>query len=305
MSQLRIVRSFGLLLFVTLSAIVAVVCGFYDGSFRKNPWDLYGQCDHGYGDGNGLFYSSSQAAALLSIQHGIRPSSILASKVFECKPYGAFDSADNIPCPSAAFTFCFSHLNDGLANAIKMGVVEARPNNDPNTKYTGCQSSSQTQKKLTLFRETGIDPMSISGLFTISCANATSPGKCKARKIRCPGDNLHPFAYCVSTDNDGLGNAVILGVITANGPGDPYGLVGNCAYKQNNGYRRKSQIVTDAGKSLEKVYAIFVNTCGCCYTGTPPGVRLGGVQYCFGTYCVLYHGPNNEQIDLSVVEYHG
>jgi hypothetical protein len=108
----------------------------------------------------------------------------------------------------------------------------------------------------------------IKGLITLACGTATAPSAVAPSLVACPPipgsypGTSYPIAQCIGTPNDGLGNTVTLGVLRADGAGDPYAFYGTCWSGATAGaYRSKADVVTDAGLALDDLRSIDIFNC--------------------------------------------
>ena len=192
---------------------------------------------------------------------------VLAIEVLRCAPYSG-GGLSKVDCESnhgngVPYAYCVRALNDGLGNDITLGVLKRDAISDANGLYTGCPAGASSQSKLDLVKAAGIDPRRLSGLVTISCtAAAAGSAAALPGPVACPHEP-QPYNRCIGTTNDGHGNAVTLGLVHANGPGDPNGLYGECDTSPpvRPGLLYKSDIVAAAGKSLANVRSIDLEYC--------------------------------------------
>lgn len=223
-----------------------------------DPDALYGRCDH-----VGTSALASRIGAVYA--EGETLANVLAITVLACGsgPGGS----GKVPCPPGSpYAYCLASSNDGVGNKYLFGVLRVAPGNDPNLPYTGCPASAQPKPKLRLLRLAGRDPRRINGIVTLSCQAATAPGLAPTTVAQCPA-GPHPYAYCLQTANDGYGNAVRIGVVAANGAGDPYGLYGECdtgfqSYGFPWGFGRKSDLVRAVGRSVDNLRSMDILSCG-------------------------------------------
>lgn len=225
-----------------------------------DPDALYGYCDPGR-------IGSAIGAKLGHLyQVGETLANVIAIQVISCKPFGGGGGTSKVACPPGIpYAYCVANDNDGIGNAIHFGVLKVDAATDPNARYTGCPASAQTRSKLAIVRLARRDPLNINGIVTLSCSAATSPGPASVSTVDCPA-KPHPYAYCLRASNDGAGNDVTVGVVAANGPGDPYALYGECNtlfadFGIQPGLRRKSSLVTDVGRSVRSLRSIDLMGC--------------------------------------------
>lgn len=218
-----------------------------------DPFQIYGKCYEG-----AVFRSKHQVL----IEAGKTWKDVLAIKVLSCEAFIGGGGSTVVPCPRgtpAYYAYCVSNPNDGAGNFFVHGIVERNTITDPNASYTGCPGGATVQSKLPLVENFGIDPRLINGIVTLRCAAANGPAGTK--RVPCPPSS--PFSLCLRNQDDGLGNSVMLGVIAANGAGDPYGLYGNCTSggEGTPGFRAKADILTDLGIPLDNIRSVDLTVC--------------------------------------------
>lgn len=220
----------------------------------SDPAALYGYCDT---QGSGL---GGRVQPIKRV--GGTLTNVLAVTVLECKPATGGGGNVKVPCPSGTpYAFCIRNDNDGIGNYFRFGVLKVDGKTNPYGNYRGCPAGVATKPRMNLLLKAGKDPRLVSGIVTLECAAGGGPVGVSV--VDCPvGPN--PYAYCLGTGNDGNGTAVKVGVVAANGPGDPYGLYGECgtaAEGVSAGFQRKSSIVQSVVGSLANVGAIYLPTC--------------------------------------------
>ncbi|WP_394808241.1 hypothetical protein [Nitrosomonas sp.] len=132
---------------------------------------------------------------------------------------------EKVSCPAdSLYAYCINTGNDGIGQDVSLGVLKFDAKTDPNGLYTSCPSGAQLKTKLSLI---GGDRRLIKGIVTLACDSSTAASKTKPERIACP-DGPTPYDFCLSTANDGFGNAITIGVVKAQDPGDPYGMYGQC-----------------------------------------------------------------------------
>lgn len=220
-----------------------------------DPWGQYGPCEAGAAIGN---------KHVQVLEAGISMDGVLAIVVLECGGFFGGGPSQVLCPPGSPYAACMENGNDGLANAVRLGVMRTSAATSPNATATGCPSGTSKPKLATL-RSSGRDPRVVTGLVTLSCEAATVPAREPAREIACPA-RPHPYTYCLGTGNDGSGHAITLGVLTAQGAGDPHTLYGEChtafaAYGVKPGFSRKETLVTSVRRSMKNVRAIDMISC--------------------------------------------
>jgi hypothetical protein len=197
---------------------------------------------------------------------------VLAITVLDCHPYyeSPYPWGNNIvACPNGSpYAYCYANGNDGAGNGILLGVLKR--GQKTNHAVAACPGG---QTKVGLLIRAGEDPRLISGIVTISCGSAA--GSQAMTRVDCP-DGPSPYAYCLG-GRDGAGHAVTLGVVAANGPGDPYGLYGECSdpsYGIQDGFVSKIDLVKAVASSQLKVQAIDLVGCGA-PMGVPATLQKG------------------------------
>jgi hypothetical protein len=225
-----------------------------DWNNSPDPNAIYGGCLPG---GSALASKAGLVAGA-----GVSLGSVLAITVLDCQPFGSGPYPTPqavVPCPAGSpYAVCVGNNNDGLGNAVLMGVLKRNTVTGPYQRPTGCPN--QSTSKMDLLLRAGEDPRLINGIVTLNCGPAS--GSTAIERVPCP-DGPDPYAYCLATGNDGRGNAVTLGVVAANGPADRYGLYGECNnIITQNGFLPKSSLVIKAGQSLNGVTGIELIGCG-------------------------------------------
>jgi len=203
------------------------------------PNAYYGGCSAGPADGNKF--------GILSAAHLTQLNGLLAVSVLQCDSFGG-GPYGLVPCPAGSpFQQCVNWPNDGVGNHVLLGVLRPGASTDPNANYTGCPAGHQTRPKIDLLEEAGRDPRVINGIVTISCQAFDGAGGSKV--VACP-TNPTLYIYCIENHNDGQANHVLLGVVGANGNGDPFALYGECGSAGQGiaaGFRPKSALLLDIG----------------------------------------------------------
>lgn len=212
------------------------------------PTALYGGCLSG---SSGLGSKPSHLD-----QAGLTLQDVLAVTVLRCEPYGSFgtDGSKAVACPGGSpYASCIENGNDGLGNAVLFGVLKRNP-----TTSAYAQACAGGPTKVDLLIRAGQDPRLINGIVTIACQPAS--GATGVGKVKCAA-GPSPYAYCLRSKNDGSGHDVTLGVVAANGPGDPYGLYGECHAATSQGFLPKIQLVEKTGGAPDKVQGIDLIVC--------------------------------------------
>lgn len=184
---------------------------------------------------------------------------VIAIQVIACRPYGG-GSLAKVDCAASGgggvpYAFCARTRNDGAGNDITIGVLRRDAVTDANGAYTGCPGGLTPGPKLDVVIAAGVDPRRLNGVVTLACGPATAPEQSAPAEVACPPEP-HPYAGCIATPNDGRGNAVTLGLLRADGPGDPYGLFGECDGKSTGirpGFLYKVDALVQAGRSPASV----------------------------------------------------
>lgn len=227
----------------------------------NNSWDPnspYGFCDPG-GSALGM-----KTGPLLAV--GETLTDVLAITVLDCRPFSGGATA-KVPCPTGSpYAYCTRTGNDGLGNDISLGVLKRNATTDPNGLYTGCPAGANLQSKVRLVTLANRDPRLIKGIVTLTCDPATKPSLTKPTLVTCPAGPDPYGKYCLRTPNDGFGNSVTIGVVTANGAGDAYALYGECntifsSVGMKSGFQAKSTLVTSVGRSMTNVRSIDLLGC--------------------------------------------
>lgn len=221
---------------------------------------LYGFCLSG-GIGSGLGMKANHVFGV-----GETLTEVLAITVLNCQPFTGGGPALKVPCPAGSpYAYCVNNDNDGAGNDITLGILKRNQTTGPTTNYSGCPAGSRLASKFRILKLAGRDPRLVKGLVTLSCAAATQPRQTKPTVVPCPA-GPHPYGYCLSTPNDGYGNAITLGVVTVDDAGDPYGLYGECIttlsqYNIKSGFTPKISLVTAVGRTLDNVRTIDMLAC--------------------------------------------
>lgn len=268
-----------------------------------DPVALYGHCGE----------ASSMSSKLDNLRFiGETVNDVLAIKVLNCNGFSSEGVAGKVACPAGSpYDYCFAFSNDGRGNSVKFGVLKAGSRTDPNGLYEGCPNGAALQPKIDLVRPAGKDPRTLTGIVTVSCSAATAARASSAREKSCPGDD-HPYSFCISTPNDGHGNAVTLGVLHYRGTGDAYGLYGECDQQIQPGFQSKASVLPLVGKSMQDVRLIDMLSCAVPwgYGDFPPGLHVGA---CVGNqwvnpavaprydYCIWGTDARNAGIVMGVV----
>jgi len=222
-----------------------------------DPNALYGFCSPG---GSGL---GSKPGVLFGI--GETLTNVLAVTVLDCRPFTGGGTA-KVNCPAGSpYAYCTSTGNDGLGNKIELGILKLDATTNPTGLYTGCPGGAQLKSKLRLATLGKAGPRRIKGIVTLACGPATQPSLTNPTVVNCPA-GPNPYGTCLSTPNDGFGNAVTIGVVTVREAGDPYDLYGQCntqypSFGIQPGFKSKSTLVTAVGRSLANVRSIDILTC--------------------------------------------
>jgi hypothetical protein len=225
-----------------------------------DPDALYGYCDPG-GIGSAI---GAKLGHLY--QAGETLANVIAIQVLSCKPFTGGGGTSKVACPPGTpYAYCVANDNDGIGNAIYFGILKVDATTDPTARYTGCPAGAQLRSKLDIVRLARRDPLRINGIVTLSCRATATPGPASVSTVDCPA-KPHPYAYCLRASNDGSGNDVTVGVVAANGPGDPYALYGECNtlfadFGIEPGLRHKSRLVTDVGRSIRSLRSIDLLGC--------------------------------------------
>jgi hypothetical protein len=128
-----------------------------------------------------------------------------------------------------------------------------------------------------------------NGLVTVSCAAATG-ARTQASKGGCPAHS--PFAYCVSTPNDGHGNAVTIGAVGTAGSGDPQGLYGRCDSGVGQDFVSKLSLLARLGKPTQNVRTVDLLNCQ-----IPGGYGFGFPKHLVAGACADSQWVNGEVRD--------
>lgn len=191
---------------------------------------------------------------------------VLALQVLHCRqwtggPNGKV-ACDSLNAGGVPYAYCARFYNDGAGNDIAIGVLRRTAVTDALGLYTGCPKNQSPQSKLALARAAGVDPRSVGGIVTLGCGPSAGAPEQTPVRVACPAEP-HPYSQCIGTRNDGHGNAVILGIVASNGPGDPNALYGECnsATDIQPGFLYKADALREAGVSTQNVRSADVVAC--------------------------------------------
>lgn len=224
----------------------------------SDPNALYGKCRS---EGSGM-----RAKYNHIVDVGESLVDVLAITVLNCSAFSGGGS-QKVSCPAGSpYAYCTRTGNDGLGNDITLGVTKLDARTDPNGVYTGCRDGARLQSKLGLITWAGGDPRLVKGIVTLACSMAKKHKATKPVPVACPAGPDPYGNYCLSTPNDGFGNAVTIGVIAAKEAGDPYGLYGECHIPLASegirpGFLAKASLVTRVGRSMATVRSIDMINC--------------------------------------------
>lgn len=216
-----------------------------------DPDALYGHC-------SATSSMGSKSAQLTYV--GEPMTGVLAIRVLKCNAWGTEGGWSKAACPEAGvYDFCMSAGNDGRGNSVTLGVLKATARTDASAGYEGCPAGATTAPRYRLVQAAGRDPRTLNGIVTLSCGPATVAGRQRPRLVECPVDS--PYDYCLSTGNDGLGNAVTIGALRTHSSGDPNGLYGECDQQIAPGFATKLSLVAALGQPVDRVRSIDVLGC--------------------------------------------
>jgi len=267
---------------------------------QRTDWNKSPAPDAPYGGCN-------PAGSGFADKRGVLPSTVqtwgvLAITVLDCRGFDGGGGTNEVACPSGSpYAVCVANHNDGIGNAFLFGVLKRST-----TTYANSPTCPGGPNKLDLLIRAGEDPRLVNGIVTLNCGSAS--GTEAVTRVACPA-GPSPYAYCLSTQNDGGGHSVTLGIVAANGPGDPYGLYGECDpvfYSIQNGFRPKIMLVRDAGGEVRKVQAIEILVCN-----EPFGIGAGfplrrmscdsPSQAARYDYCIKGEDPNGNGVAAGVI----
>jgi len=224
-----------------------------------DPYELYGGCTETAEFGGKQFHVYAVGRTL---------DRVLAITVLECTDFTGGGPTRIIPCPAGSpYAYCLFNDNDGAGNLFRMGILREDHVTRPNAPYSGCPAGARLRPKTSVVAAAGRELRLVKGIVTLSCRQAD--GGSGARIVACP-QGPSPYTYCVQTHNDGSGNAVLLGVVTTSGAGDPYGLYGQCHPGAQPGYQAKVNILRDTG--ISRVNVRSIDLIGCFGPGTSPDI---------------------------------
>ena len=258
------IRQLRMALLVASWAATGAAMAQFDNRSRLNaspdPWSDEGLCYDGP--------SAIGPKWVLPYTVGETATDVLALQELVCKHYAGGSGAQKVDCANypaggVPYAYCVRTPNDGLGNEVTIGVLKRDATTEVNGTYTGCPPGANLRPKLEVARAAGIDPRKINAIVTISCTSATTASKAKPTDTACAAGR-NPYAKCVSTANDGNRNAVTLGVVRANGPGDPYALFGECDGWMRSvtpGFTVKADVLSLVGKTVDNIRTMDVTYC--------------------------------------------
>ncbi len=253
-------------------------------------------------DPNGIYWCGDayRAKSDLVYEVGKIPVNVNGIVVLKCHGADGGGGTKIVSCPAGSpYSYCLRNDNDGSGNHVELGVFELNTTTDPNAQYGGCASGSGYRTKSSVILEARDTLRDINGIVVTKCKKADGPKGTK--KVPCSGKNGF-YAACYKNSNDGAGNHVELGLINSYGLPDAIGQYGGVG--PGTGYRSKSVLVTEVGKSLDKVLSIVP-------IRGRSGYGSGGTQVvdCNGypnypyTYCLMNtNDPAGNEIGVGVIE---
>lgn len=258
MAPVRIVLA-ALLFTVGLALSGGAQAQYSPARFANSWWNLSSDPDALYGH---CGYQSSMGSKRGQLPYvGESVNDVLAIRVLLCKQWTFGPGWHKVDCPEgSAYDFCMNAVNDGRGNDVTLAVLKASARTDPTAKIDGCPAGARTQARYRLVQAADRDPRTVKGIVTLLCGPATVTERQRPRLVECPGER-NPFDYCLSTGNDGLGNAVTIGVVRTHASGDPQGLYGECDQEIDPGFATKVSLLTALGLPTERVRAIDVLGC--------------------------------------------
>jgi len=308
MDSTRLIRfggfAMGALALVGASTTVRAQLERSDWNDSAEPSALYGHC--------GQRYPSAMGTKLYIIEGtGIAVTDVLAIKILSCKTFDGGGDMQDTPCPKgSAYDRCRITHNDGKGNAVTFGILLAGARSDPNELYEGCPDGADRQTKISVMLAAGEDPRLSDGIVTLRCKAATAKGAQPAKRVACP-NRPAPFVYCLSTNDDGHGNAVVLGVVRTFGTGDPAGLYGRCDTGVSPTFVSKRSVLPLVDRPADNVRTIDLLNCAIPsgYGGGFPSTLVSGaceVRYVMPAmaarydYCIWGTDPRNNGVVMGV-----
>jgi len=242
---------------------------------EKSAWNGWPEPEAAYGHCQSASSLSTKLDAVMEVGDSVE--GILAIKVLWCHSFSSPPGYRKYPCPEdSVFDSCIRAGNDGRGNNVGLGVLRASARTDASGSYEGCPDGATLQSKLNVLRSAQKDPRTIDAIMTLSCSAATAKDATPATKVDCPVKG--GFGYCIGTPNDGLGNAVTLGVVRTYAWGDPRGLYGECDQQILPGFSSKLSVLPLVGKSTDNVRLIDLLGCAVPWGiggGFPSGLHVG------------------------------
>jgi len=97
-----------------------------------------------------------------------------------------------------------------------VGVVNSYSAGDPYGVYGHCTANSGYRSKASLVTEAGRSLNEVVAINVLFCGNGSYYPRQKPQIAACSQYAAFPggYGYCLTTDNDGKGNSVQIGVIT-------------------------------------------------------------------------------------------
>jgi hypothetical protein len=228
-----------------------------------SPWAQYSGC-------GGL---PARPADLLPAMR-LSATTLVTAEVLECSASTGIRIGFT-PCPvGSRYSYCVLAENDGRGNRVKVGFIDAK--DDPMGFYGPCAAGAGSRRKTDLIWDFGRHHMNVAVANVLACGPASgSPG---VRYLACPPGT--PYTYCLSTQNDSVGNAVTIGV-WERPDHSPLAHVGGAGI--TNGYHWRSdflppgRLITDAASIRAIRVGFFNGGGGTHYRACPPGTPY---DYC-------------------------
>ena len=261
-----------------------------------DKYALYGGCWQGVPFNASAYVSKS--IPVFDRGKGATWANIAGIVVLDCHHWDGGGGYFITACPAGTpYSYCIQNDNDGAGNHIYLGVLELNSTTDPNAQYGGCAAGSGYRQKSELILEAMQNIRGVNAIVVTECHGFDGPGG--TVQVPCPTGSF--YTACFKNENDGAGNHVEFGVLKSFNPSDPVSQYGRFTAGSKGPFRPKSAIVTDLGKSLDKVTGITILDGFEDYGG---GTRIidcqAGETF---TYCAITSGdPTGDGVRIGVTE---
>lgn len=138
--------------------------------------------------------------------------------IIDCHAADGAGGTHQVSCPAGRnpYAYCLQNHNDGVGNSVLVGVVNSYSAGDPYGVYGHCTTNSGYRSKASLVTEAGRSLNEVVAINVLFCGNGSYYPQQKPQIAACSQYAAFPggYGYCLTTDNDGKGNSVQIGVIT-------------------------------------------------------------------------------------------